>query len=125
MVTNMKAVCKRLALPVGLLAGFVLWTAAVCLVDVQPIGPEGSRVGLASMNRFVRDLVGVNWTLYTLTDWLGLIPFGVCAGFGVQGLVQWIRRKRLLAVDRSLLILGGFYVLVMVHILPPPFFLQL
>ena len=52
-------------------------------------------------------------TLYTITDWLGLVPVAVGFGFAVLGLVQWIRRKNILKVDFSLLALGGFYVLVL------------
>ena len=51
--------------------------------------------------------------LYTATDWLGLIPMIFAAGFALLGLVQWIRRKRLTKVDRTILLLGGFYVAVM------------
>lgn len=96
-----------------MLAAFVLWTAAVCLVDVRPIGPQGSAVGFAALNRFFHGLTGVHMPLYTLTDWLGLVPFGFAAGFALLGLVQWIRRKKLLRVDRSLLVLGVFYVVVL------------
>jgi len=53
-------------------------------------------------------------TLYTITDWLGLVPLGAAAGFALLGLAQWIRRKHILKVDRSLLVLGGFYLAVMV-----------
>lgn len=98
----------------GMLAGFVLWTAAVCSVDVQAIGPQGSNVGFAGINGFFHSLTGVHWFLYTLTDWLSLIPLAVVAGFGLLGLAQWIRRKRLWKVDRSILVLGGFYLAVMV-----------
>lgn len=94
------------------LSAFVLWTVLVRLVDVQPIGPEGSAVGFATLNRFVHDLTGVNWTLYAVTDWLGLLPLGVAFGFAVFGLWQWIKRKSLLRVDRSILVLGGFYAAV-------------
>lgn len=97
----------------GMLAGFVLWTAAVCSVDVQAIGPQGSNVGFAGINGFFHSLTGVHWFLYTLTDWLSLIPLAVVAGFGLLGLAQWIRRKRLWKVDRSILVLGGFYLAVM------------
>ena len=51
--------------------------------------------------------------LYVITDWLGLVPIGVAFGFAVLGLVQWIKRKCLLKVDRSILMLGGFYIVVM------------
>ena len=98
---------------VGMLAAFGLWTAAVCLLDVQAIGPQGSTVGFASINRAVHDLTGVHLALYVLTDWLSLVPAGFAVGFGILGLVQWIQRKRLRNVDYSILVLGGFYVVVM------------
>jgi undecaprenyl-diphosphatase len=97
----------------GLLAVFVLWTVLICFVDVQVIGPEGSSVGFSTINGFIHELTGVNWFLYTVTDWLGLVPIGVAFGFAVLGLVQWIKRKSLLKVDRSILTLGGFYIVVM------------
>ena len=99
---------------VSLLAAFVLWTVLVCFVDVQAIGPEGSSVGFATLNGCVHDFTGVNMSLYVITDWLGLVPIGVAFGFAVLGVVQWIKRKSILKVDRSILVLGGFYIVVMV-----------
>ena len=96
-----------------MLAVFVLWTVLICFVDVQAIGPEGSSVGFSTINGFIHELTGVNWFLYTVTDWLGLVPIGVAFAFAVLGLVQWIKRKSLLKVDRSILTLGGFYIVVM------------
>ena len=104
---------KKIGIGIGLLAAFVLWTVLVRMVDVQAIGPQGSSVGFATWNGFVHALTGIHMSLYVLTDWLGLVPFGVAFGFGVLGLAQWIRRKSLTRVDRSLLLLGGFYVVVM------------
>ena len=110
----MKKKNKRLFwIGAGLLVGFVLWTVLICFVDVRAIGPEGSLVGFSTMNGFIHELTGVNWFLYTVTDWLGLVPIGVAFGFAVLGLVQWIKRKSLLKVDRSILTLGGFYIVVM------------
>ena len=104
---------KRFLRAMGLLAGFVLWTLAVGTVDVHPIGPNGSEVGFAAMNGFFHGLTGVHMGLYHLTDRLGLASLGICAGFGILGLVQWVGRGSIRRVDRSLLILGGFYVLVL------------
>ena len=92
---------------------FALWTAAVTAVDVQAIGPQGSRVGLAGLNGWIHGLTGVHMWLYTLTDWLSLIPLLLVLGFAILGLTQWIGRKSLLKVDRSILTLGGFYATVL------------
>lgn len=104
---------RELRLAATLLGTFVLWTAAVCCIDVQPIGPQGSAVGLAALNQFARRLVGVNMPLYFITDWLSLIPLGLIVFFAVLGLAQWIGRRRLERVDRSILALGLFYAAVL------------
>ncbi|MBR4991462.1 MAG: phosphatase PAP2 family protein [Clostridia bacterium] len=104
---------KTFRLAAGLFAAFLMWTAAVCRIDLQPIGPQGSAVGLARLNGAFHRLTGVHMGLYTVTDWLGLVPLCLVFGFGMLGLVQWIGRKDIRRVDRSLLILGGFYVTVL------------
>ena len=104
---------KLFCVGVGLLAVFVLWTVLVHFVDVRAIGPEGSSVGFATLNGFVHELTGVNWLLYTVTDWLGLVPIAVAFGFAILGLVQLIKRKSLWKVDHSILALGVFYIVVM------------
>lgn len=103
---------KSLAAAVGLLAVFALWTVMIMHVDVQPIGPEESKVGLAALNGWFHALTGVNRTLYTITDWLGLVPILICACYGVLGTAQWIKRRRLLRVDPDIILLGIYYVLV-------------
>ena len=104
---------KRLVLGASLVVAFVLWTILVCFVDVRTIGPEGSSVGFATLNGFVHELTGVNWLLYTVTDWLGIVPIAVALGFAILGLVQLIKRKSLWKVDHSILALGVFYIVVM------------
>lgn len=96
----------------GLLLAFVLWTALIRCVDVQAVGPEGTKVGFASWNAWFHNLTGVNMTLYTVTDWLGLVPVFICGCFGIIGLCQWIRRKHILRVDPDILMLGAYYLLV-------------
>ena len=106
----MKKIRKSFVTSMCLLTAFVLWTVAIRFVDVRAIGPQGSSVGFAAVNDFIHDLTGVHFSLYNITDWLGLVPIFVCMGFGVLGLVQWIKRKNFLKVDFSILVLGGFYI---------------
>lgn len=104
---------RTLCTACGFLAAFLVWTAAVCFVDVRAIGPQGSEVGLAGLNQWVHQLTGVHMTLYTITDWLGLVPIAFALAFALLGLVQWVGRKSIWSVDRSILILGGFYTVVL------------
>lgn len=95
-----------------MIAAFVLWTVLIQTVDVQPVGQKGTEVGFATLNCWFHKLTGVHMALYTITDWLGLIPVFVCMGFGGLGLAQLIRRKNLLQVDHDILLLGVYYVIV-------------
>ena len=88
---------------------FVLWTWLVQFVQVRPIGPEGSGVGFAALNGWFHNLTGVHMALYTITDWLSLIPLGFAAGFGLLGLIQLIQGR----LERSIVVLGIFYVVVL------------
>ncbi|MGN0464602.1 MAG: phosphatase PAP2 family protein [Acutalibacteraceae bacterium] len=92
---------------------FVLWTVAIGTIDVQTIGPKGSSVGFATLNGFIHKLTGVHMALYTVTDWLGLIPLCFILGFALLGFIQLIKRKSLFKVDSSILVLGAFYIVVM------------
>lgn len=91
---------------------FLVWTVLIQVADVQPIGPDGSSVGFALWNGWFHRLTGVHMFLYTITDWLGLVPIGVCMIFAGIGFVQWIRRRTLFQVDPDILILGVYYVIV-------------
>ena len=102
----------NLYLSIIMLFAFALWTVLVSFVDVKAIGPNGSQVGFASLNGAVHSLTGVHMWLYTVTDWLGLVPVFVAFGFAMLGLVQWIKRKNILKVDLNILVLGGFYIIV-------------
>ena len=95
-----------------LILAFVLWTLLIQTVDVQRVGVNGTNVGFAAANTWFHRLTGVHMGLYTVTDWLGLVPIAVCMGFGILGLTQWIRRKSIAKVDRDILLLGGYYILV-------------
>lgn len=95
-----------------LVLAFILWTILIQTVDVQPAGVSGTAVGFFSINTWFHRQTGVHMSIYTITDWLGLVPIAVCAGFSLLGLMQWIRRKSIARVDRDILLLGGYYILV-------------
>ena len=96
----------------GLLILFIIWTIVVSRFDVQAIGPEKSSVGFAKLNGFFHRLTGEHLLLYTITDWLEAVPFCVVLYFAVLGARQAIKGKSLRKVDRDILMLGGFYILV-------------
>ena len=94
------------------LCAFALWTVLVRTVDVRQAGPMGTSIGMAAWNLWFHEWTGVHLWLYHVTDWLGLVPVGICMGFGALGLFQLLRRRGLRKVDRDILILGAYYVLV-------------
>ena len=96
----------------GLIGAFSLWTVLIQWVDVQAVGQNGTKIGFADFNVWFHQLTGVHMTIYTITDWLGLVPIFICLCFGVLGLVQLIKRRSLLRVDPDILLLGAYYVLV-------------
>ena len=95
-----------------LLLIFAAWTVLIMNIDVRPAGPNGSVVGFAAFNTWFHNMTGVHMTLYTITDWLGLVPIVICLCFAVVGLSQWIKRRDIAKVDADILLLGVYYILV-------------
>lgn len=114
----MKKHGKRVVL-VGsiLLVAFAIWTTLIQMIDVQPIGPNGTKVGFATWNGLFHKWTGVHMIIYTITDWLGLVPVFVCMVFAGIGFVQLVQRRNLLKVDFDIIILGIYYVVVIVSYL--------
>ncbi|MBE6658602.1 MAG: phosphatase PAP2 family protein [Ruminococcaceae bacterium] len=97
---------------IGLLAAFAVFTLLLPVCNVRPVGQNGTEIGFAACNLRFHCWTGVHMTWYHMTDWLGLIPLLVCMGFGGLGLVQWVQRRKLWLVDRDILLLGVYYIVV-------------
>lgn len=95
-----------------LLALFILLIIAVKMIDVQPIGPEGSSIGLAAINQAVHQRTGVQMGWYELTEQLGKACILIACCFALLGMYQLIRRKSLKRVDADLWALAALYVLL-------------
>ncbi|MCQ4794249.1 phosphatase PAP2 family protein [Anaerofustis stercorihominis] len=91
---------------------FAVFTFMVIKVDVSAAGPNRSMIGLSAINKFVFDGLGVSGIWYKITEVLGAIALLTAFGFGVFGLIQLIKRKSLFKVDKDILLLGGFYLII-------------
>ncbi len=103
---------KQLITGAVLFIVFILYTISLTFADMQPIGPNGSYVAYAGINKAVHELFGVHMVLYDITDWAGVAAILVAFGFAVLGLVQLVKRKSLRKVDSSIIVLGAFYIFV-------------
>ena len=90
----------------------VVFTILVKVVDVKQVGVNGTSIGFATLNQIVFKTTGVNMIWYHITDWLGLVPIFMAMVYSLLGLVQLIKRKSLFKVDKEIIILGLFYVVV-------------
>ena len=91
---------------------FIVFTVIVKVVNVHNIGPEGSVVGLATINNSFRNVLDYNETFYKISEILGYISLLIVVMYGVIGIKQLIERKNVFKVDRCILLLGMFYILL-------------
>jgi len=91
---------------------FCIWTYLIRHVDVRQAGVNNSDIGFATLNLWFHQFTGVHMWIYTVTDWLGLVPICICIGFALLGLIQLIKRKSIIAVDFDIIVLGIYYILV-------------
>ena len=90
----------------------VCYIFVIRTVDVAAIGPMGTEVGLSTLNGMVSALIGTRDLWYRVTEMLGYLAILLAGVFGVCGLIQWIRRKKLSRVDREIFLLAGLYIAV-------------
>ncbi len=105
---------RELLIGLVMMGAFFVWTLLIQCIDVKTAGESLTEVGFSSFNVWFYHLTGAHMMLYTITDWLGLVPIVICLCFGVLGFRQLVKRRSLLRVDGDILILGVYYILVIV-----------
>lgn len=103
---------KNFFISVFLILLAVVFTILVKGVDIKTIGVNGTKIGFATLNQFVFETTGVNMIWYHITDWLGLIPVFMAIVYTFIGLIQLIKRKNIFKVDKEIILLGIFYIIV-------------
>lgn len=92
----------------------ITFTILVKVVDVKQIGVNNSSIGFATLNQFIFETTGVNMIWYHITDWLGLIPVFMAIVYAFIGLIQLIKRRSIFKVDKEIILLGLYYIIVIV-----------
>lgn len=106
---------KKIWLGAGsLLALFVLLIVAVTNIDVQPVGPLETEIGLAALNTAVNHFFDADPAWSVFTDGLLAVAFAVACGFAALGLYQLFRRRSLRRVDPDLYLLASTYAVCVV-----------
>lgn len=97
-----------------LFALFIIFTIIIATVDVQSIGPNESLVGLASINGSIFTKLGTSDIWGKVTDIICVISIMTAIPFAILGIIQLIKEKRIKSVDPKIIMLGIFYVVVIV-----------
>ena len=104
---------KNIIISTMLIIVAVLFTILVKVIDVKTVGLQGTKLGFSTINKFVFKTLGENKFWYQISEWVGLIPIFMAACYGMTGIIQLKRRKSLLKVDKEIIALGVFYVVVL------------
>lgn len=108
----MKSSKKNMIVSISLFLIAIIYTILIKIIDVSNIGPNNSSVGFSKINSYFHNLIGVNMTLYKVTEILGLLAILIAGIYAIIGLIELIKRKNIFKIDREILLLGGFYIVV-------------
>ncbi len=91
---------------------FILLIVLVSVWNVAPIGPEGTEIGLSSINKATHEAFGVNDVWYEVSEMFGYIAIATAGIFAVVVICQTFGRKSIFKVDKKLIALCGLYCLM-------------
>lgn len=105
---------KNKVINIILILSAIIFTILVKTIDVKPVGINETNIGFQTINKKVFEFIGVNNTWYTITEILGIISILIAGIYALIGLIQFIKRKNILKVDREIFILAGLYISVII-----------
>ena len=91
---------------------FILLIILVCTYNLAGIGPEGTSIGLSTINGAVHDAFPGSELWYEVSELFGYLAIAVVGVFGIIGVCQAFKRKGLSKVDKKLFALAGLFVLL-------------
>ena len=89
---------------------FIVLMIFICAYDVQHVGPRGTAVGLATLNKSFHDALPFNELWYEVSEIFGYLAIAVAGAFAALGVEQAIKRKK---IDKNLWKLAGLYAAMM------------
>ena len=104
---------KKIIFSILLVVLAIVFTILVCNYDVKNVGLNDTRLGFSSLNKQVLETIGENSLCKTITDVLGYFALALVGVYGLIGLYQLIKRKSIFKVDKEIISLGVFYVVVL------------
>jgi len=105
---------KKTIIAIVLFIVVILYILLIKFVDVKTIGPENTEVGLATINNFFHNMLPYNETFYKISKYLGYLSFLLIGFYALIGLYQLIKHKDFKKVDKKIIMLGFFYVIVLI-----------
>lgn len=93
---------------------FCILTCALKTMDVEAIGPEGSKVGFAALNGLFRDMFPYDKgsSFRNISNVLVLGGFGVVLFLGFWALLQMIKKRTVFKIERFFWVSGFLYILM-------------
>lgn len=103
---------RNLILTILFLVSSIIFIVLLKTIDIKCTALINSCIEFATINQFIYNKIEVNLTWYTITDWLGIIPILMSMVYTIVGFKQMIKRKSIKKVDKEIIILGIFYIIV-------------
>lgn len=104
---------KNVVINVVLIFISIAYTVLVKFFDVKNIGPNNTEVGFSTINNYVYNYIKLNMVWYKISEYIGYLAILIVFIYAFIGLLQLIKRKSLKGIDKEIIALGVFYVLVM------------